>query len=105
MAARRVLSQRTVLGPDAFTEVKVWQVDDAKFPDGVKVSFAYVTVEGGRTRGVYRIDNAHGAGLHEHEGDEIRSLPAMAWEALLKRFYKRVHELRGDADENQDDES
>lgn len=106
MAARRVLFQRTVLGTDAFTEVKVWQVDDdPKFPEGVKVSFAYITIERGRAHDAYRIDNAHGAGLHEHEAGEIRALPRMSWERALSRFYERVHELRGEADESQDDES
>jgi hypothetical protein len=95
--ARPILDQKTVLGPGEFTELKAWQVPkSATYPTGVKMRFAYIRLEEGQAKEIYRIDNSSHASLHEHVGEEARPLDLDRWEEVLRHFYEQVEKLRGE---------
>jgi hypothetical protein len=71
----------------------VWEVQPSdRYPEGSKFSFVYIRDEGKSI--VYRMDNAHGRGAHEHRDGKVRGLPDLPWERLLELFDARVRELR-----------
>ncbi|MBI4393622.1 MAG: hypothetical protein HY556_07505 [Euryarchaeota archaeon] len=95
MPARLLLRQRTVLGPGEFTEVNAWAVKrTGRFPKGVKFAFAYVQRIEGKGIRVYRMDNAHGKGPHEHLGGKVGPLESTDWQDLLRHFQAAVKRLR-----------
>ena len=87
-----IAENRTELGKDKFTELRVYEVPHSKdFQEGLKYSMSYVK----KGQCILRYDNERGKGHHMHfMGKESEVSFRAIWE-LISEFRERVKELGG----------
>ncbi len=93
MKARLLLEERHVVAPDAFVELRIWQVPAPVTGSPHDFKYALALVVGGIC--VLRYDNEAGKGDHRHVGKAEQPYRFTSHERLLADFWKDVDRWMG----------